>query len=267
MKSTMLTNARFKSIILFLGSALISLSLTLFLSAMTLRDFGHPGQETFFNGRSSILIVIAFALLGGLALALLIVVVWFLSRVVSKPPSVKTQSHGKGLGKSVPIAALVGTGNHTGNPEQRNALEALRDKSAQIPIDAAGELRTSIVAIQEELEDMVEDEDPSGKAHRQSLLEETDSFKKIIDGMERLSQAQTLARSLRRESLDLEPLLKIAVEKTRNTAHSRDVMFTLECEQGLTMTADADNHGKPLKQCCQGCGACRKRSPDCDAAW
>ena len=66
----------------------------------------------------------------------------------------------------------------------------------------------------------------------QSLLEETERLKKIIDGMEQLSQAQTLARALRRESFELEPLLK--------TVHRWDVKFTLECERGLIVTADAE---------------------------
>ena len=90
MKSMTLANSRLRNIILFTGSALIALSLMLFLSAMTIQKFGQSGQETFFNGRSSILIIIAFVLLGGLALTLLIFVVRTLSRPVSKPSSVHT---------------------------------------------------------------------------------------------------------------------------------------------------------------------------------
>jgi len=63
---------------------------------------------------------------------------------------------------------------------------------------------------------MLEDEDPVEKGHMQSLLEETDRLKKIIDGMEQLSRAQTLAHSLQRESFDLKQLLKTVLEKTRS---------------------------------------------------
>ncbi len=240
MKSMTLANSRLRNIILFTGSALIALSLMLFLSAMTIQKFGQSGQETFFNGRSSILIIIAFVLLGGLALTLLIFVVRTLSRPVSRPSSVQTHSQRKGSRMSALMANEDETSNRTENPESMNALEAQRYMSVQIVTDAAGELRTSVDALEEELEDMLEDEDPMEKEHMQSLLGETDRLKKIIDGMEKLSQAQALASSLQREFVALEPLLKDVMEKTRTTAQGRDVTFTLECAQGLTIYADPE---------------------------
>lgn len=231
-------NSRLKNSILFIGGALIALSLALFLGAMIVRDFGQPGQETFINGRSSILLMISFALLAGLALTLLIVLSRTLKSAVSLPASVQTRSRQKGPKTSVPEAAQ--SIEAVGRPEQQNTSEMQPDMSAQLLSETAGELRTSIGAIEEELEDMIEDEDPVGKEHMQSLFEETDRLKKIIDGMEQLSQAQALARSPRREALELEPLLKTVLEKTRNTAQGKDVTFTLECEPGLTMTADPE---------------------------
>jgi len=237
----MLANSRLNNITLVAAcSVLIVVSLVLFLSAMTLQDVGQSGRETIFSTRSSILILIAFVLLGGLALTLLIFVTRTLSMAVVMPLLGKTASARQGSRKSAPIVDADATSSSAGNPEQRDALEALRNKSVQILKDAAGELRISVGVIQEKLEEMREDEGPAEIEQMQSLLEETDRLKQIIDGMEQLSQAQTLARSLRRESFELEPLLKTVLEKTRNLAHRRDVKFTLECEQGLIVTADAE---------------------------
>lgn len=240
MKSMMHVNSRSKNIILFTGCALILLSLMLFLSALIIGDFGQSGRGAFFNGRSSIIILIAYVLLGVLALTLLIVIARTWGRAALMPHSVQARSQTRGSGKSVPIADTGETVNRLGNPEQVNDLETQRNMSVQILTDAAGELRSSVGAIQEELEDMIEDEDPAEKEHMQSLLEETGRLKKIIDGMEQLTQAQTLAHSFRKESIRLEPLLKTVLEKIRNTAHGKDVTFILECDQGLTMIADPE---------------------------
>ena len=221
----MLNNPRIKNVILFIGGAFIALSMVLFLSAVTIRDFGQPDQENFFTGRSSILLLISFVLLAGLALTLLIIITRTLNRPVSMPASVQAISRLKSLKAGLPDAT---------------ELIEVADKSAQILSDTAGELRTSVGAIEEELEDMIDDEDPVDKDHMQSLFEETDRLKKIIDGMEQLSQAQSLTRSFRKESIELEALLKAVLEKTRNTAQGRDVTFLLECEPSLTMTADPE---------------------------
>lgn len=234
----MLNNSRPQNSILYIGGALIALSIVLFLGAMTIRDFGQPGQETFINGRSGILLVISFALLAGLALTLLIVLSRTLKSAASLPASIQTRSRQKGPKAGAPDGAQ--SIEATGKPEQQSTPEMQPDMSAQLLSETAGELRTSVGAIEEELEDMIEDEDPVGKEHMQSLFEETDRLKKIIDGMEQLSQAQALARSLRKESLELEPLLKTVLDKTRNTAQGKDVTFLLACEPGLTMTADPE---------------------------
>jgi two-component system sensor histidine kinase BaeS len=124
--------------------------------------------------------------------------------------------------------------------KENTASDTKRDSPAQILSDAAGELMTSVGAIQEGLEDLIDDEDPEEKEHMQSLLEETDRLRKIIDGMEQLSQAQALARALRKESIKLEPLLNAVMEKSRLTAQGGGVTFTLECDPALGITGDPD---------------------------
>jgi two-component system sensor histidine kinase BaeS len=120
------------------------------------------------------------------------------------------------------------------------ATAAEADPSARLLSDTAGELRTSVGAIQEELEDIMDDEALADKEHMQSLFDETDRLKKIIEGMEQLSKAQALAHSLRKQSVELGPLLNAIIEKARLASPGKNITFTLECEAGLAMTADPD---------------------------
>lgn len=213
--------SRVKIIILFSGVALIALSLMLFVSAMITRDFG---QESFFSGRSSTLLIMAFAMLGGLAITLLFIV----SRTSNSPVSGDPKE--KRVKTRVPVT----------NTHQSVEGSAGPHTSAELLSETAGELRTSVGAIQEELEEILDDEIPADKEQMLSLYQETDRLRKIIDGMEQLSHAQALARSLKKEPLQLEPLLKGIIEKTRASAGDKNVTFKLECEPGLAMAGDSD---------------------------
>ena len=197
--------------LVLLSVALITLSAGLFISGMMINGL---------TGSSGWLFLPAFALLCGIAVVLTVVVARTAVSVATKPASDRR--------------AVQRTGE-TGRPTP--AGEA--DLSARLLSDTAGELRTSVGAIQEELEDII-DEAPADKEHMQSLFDETDRLKKIIEGMEQLSKAKALAHSLRKQSVDLGPLLNNIIEKTRLGAHGRDITFSLECEPGLAMTADPD---------------------------
>ena len=209
-KNNMLTSKN-RSLVL-LSIALITLSIGLFIPGMMINGLSGP---------SSWLLLLAFVLLSGIAVVLTIVVARSAVSAATKPASGRR--------------AVLRTGE-TGQPT--SAGEA--DLSARLLSDTAGELRTSVGAIQEELEDIMDDEAPADKEHMQSLFDETDRLKKIIEGMEQLSQAKALAHSLRKQSVDLGPLLNGILEKTRLSAQGRDITFSLECEPGLTMTADPD---------------------------
>jgi signal transduction histidine kinase len=196
-------NTRNKSLVL-LSKILITLSVGLFTAGMMKNDLSGPARW---------LLPTAFILASGTAMALIVVV----ARA--------------GMTKKAPVSKI-----------KQRSLDISRpiktDPSAGILSDAAGELKTSVGAIQEELEEIIDDEVPADKEHMQSLYDETDRLKKIIEGMEQLSKAQALANSLKKQSVDLAPLLNGIVEKMRGSDHGKGVAFTVECESGLTMTAD-----------------------------
>jgi signal transduction histidine kinase len=195
-----------------LSVVLITLSIGLFVPGMMINGL---------NGPSGWLLLTAFLLLAGIAVVLTVVVVRAGVGAATKP---------------IPGKRAFSRTGETNLPT--TATEA--DPSARLLSDTAGELRTSVGAIQEELEDIMDDEALTDKEHMQSLFDETDRLKKIIEGMEQLSKAQALAHSLRKQSVELVPLLNTIIEKTRLGAQGKDVTFSLECEQGLTMTADPD---------------------------
>ena len=198
--------------LVLLSVVLITLSMGLFISGMIINGL---------NGPSGWLFVPAFVLLSGTAVVLTVVVARAAASVTTKPASGR-----RAVRRTVETGGLIPV--------------AEADLSAGLLSDTAGELRTSVGAIQEELEDIMDEEAPADKEHMQSLFDETDRLKKIIEGMEQLSKAQALAHSLRKQSVDLGPLLNNIIEKTRLGAQGKDITFTLECEPGLTMTVDPD---------------------------
>ncbi len=220
----MTNNSRSKTIILIASGALIALALTLFVSAMSIRDFSQPGQD-FFSGQSNARLAVAFALLTGLSLALFMMILRTARSTVKAPGSGEARAQEQ-------------TTKKRAQAQEGAALSA--HAPSGIISDTAGELRTSVEVIQEELEEILDDEAPADKERMQTLYEETDRLKKIIAGMEELSQAQAIALSLKKESLQIEPLLKGIIAKTRQAVTDRDVTYTLECEAGLAMKGDPE---------------------------
>jgi len=208
--------SRSRAIVLIAGIVVIALSLLLFLSAMSLRDFSQPGQDLM-SGRSNARLAAAYALMTGLALALLVLIGRAASGV--SRPGVKPAA------KRSPAAE--GSAHSSDGP-------------GGIISDTAGELRTTVHVLQEELEEIIDDEVPADKEHMHLLYEETDRLAKIIDSMEQLSRAEALARAPRQETVQIEPLLSGIIEQTRLAVADRDVTYTLACEPGLVMRGDPE---------------------------
>ena len=214
-----------KSIVLFAGAALIALSALLFVRAVTTRDFGQPGVGLF-GSQSDTQLIVAFALLSGLAIALLVIVSRTWNGAASKPVSEPRQPGEK--------AAT------TERPRQRTGRSAPEpDTSSGFLPDEVGESSSSAVEMHEEPEE-ADEEIPADEEHTQSLLDESDRIKKIVEGMDELARAQALGRALKKQSIEVQPLLGGIIEKTRLLAQGRDVAFNLECEAGLTITADPE---------------------------
>jgi two-component system sensor histidine kinase BaeS len=80
----------------------------------------------------------------------------------------------------------------------------------------------------------------TGREQLQSLHEETGRLKKIIEGIEDLSQAEASSLSLKKERMKLEPFLQNIVDRFGNLFAEKRVGLELECDGGLTANADPD---------------------------
>jgi two-component system sensor histidine kinase BaeS len=222
--------------ILIAGVAVISLAALLFVNAMSISDFSPPGQD-FLSGRSDLRLAAAFLLLTGLALAQLFVLFRTGRSRGGAPGSRATRVRENAAAASAPAPEGAA---RAGDAPDVNAYA-----SGGIQSETAGELRTSVDVIQEELGEILEDEMPADDKERMHVLyEETDRLKKIIAGMEQLSQAQAIARVLRKEPVQIEPLLAGIIEQTRLAAAGKDVAYTLQCEPGLVMQGDPECIGR-----------------------
>ena len=198
------------------------------------------------KGFADIRIAIGFVLQAALAVALCL-------HIFLRTP----KSEALALGDASPREKT--TKRKTKVPENPRPGEAVPPtQSAEIITDTVGELRTSVEVMQEELEEILDEEVPADKEHMESLYQEADRLRKIIDGMEQMAQAQALARDLKKGPVQIEPLLKDIVEKTRLAVPDRDIAYSVECDSTLIMTADrecislmigniADNAAKAVK--------------------
>src|SRR3972149_2807034 len=94
--------------------------------------------------------------------------------------------------------------------ENLEKQESLRKKLIS---NVAHELRTPITAIKGEVEGMMDGLVPADKEHLNSLYEEINRIKKILEGIEDLSQAEAGAFWLRKQKIQLKPFLNSIVER------------------------------------------------------
>jgi signal transduction histidine kinase len=205
--------------ILIAGAATIVLAVALFVTAM---------GENLLSHRSKVFLIAAFLLL----LALATVLLFILMRMSGAQSDAEGQSHGRGTrrDKSAPSDEPPSAYGHGG-----------------ILSETADELRSSVDALQEELEDIIEEEAPAGKERMHVLYEETDRLQKIIAGMEQLSQSQEIARSRQKETLQIEPLLAGIIEETRAALAAKDITYSVECEPGLALFMHRESLARILR--------------------
>ncbi len=221
--------------ILIAGSIVIAVAALLFVMAMHVGDI-TPTQYDISHGRLNVMLAISFVLLIGLAIALL-----FMIYLAGRTP---TGALDYGMVRKPEHMTAIGSGTPEGerHPVAENGGKApSRDR---VLSDAAGELKTSVDAIHEELEEILDDEVPADKAHMQSIFVETDRLKKIIDSMEQLTRVQEIARLNRKELLQVGPLLEDVIEATRQAVPDKDVTYNLECEAGFAMKGDPECIGR-----------------------
>ncbi len=183
------------------------------------------GLFAFANGFADARLAIAFVLQAALAAALLL----HIFKYSKSEPTAPRET-------SLPEQAMRRIAKERACAAETPASDA----AAGMMSATAEELRTSVEVMQEELEELLDEDVPADKEHMESLYQETDRLRKIIDGMEQMAQAQALAGSLKKEPVQIEPLLQEVVQKTRIAVPDKDINYAVECDSALIMTGDAE---------------------------
>jgi len=203
--------------------------------------FLRPKKGGVFIARSNRLLLLSLLGLGGIAIVLSIV----FSRRLTNPIKGLTDAVsavGEGdLGRRVALARSDEIGRlseaFNGMAQKLEIQESLRKK---LTSNIAHELRTPLSAIRGELEGMIDGLIPADPEHLQSLYEEIGRFRRIIEGIEELSQAEASGLTLRKVSIRLRPFLLNIAERYQKMFDDKGVALELHCEQETMVDADPD---------------------------
>jgi two-component system sensor histidine kinase BaeS len=121
--------------------------------------------------------------------------------------------------------------------ENLERQESLRKKLIS---NVAHELRTPITAIKGEVEGMMDGLVMTDKEHLHSLYEEINRIKKILEGIEDLSQAEASAFWLRRQKIQLKPFLKSIIERFNRLFFDKGLTFEFSNNEEIVINADPD---------------------------
>lgn len=131
--------------------------------------------------------------------------------------------------KSVPATAVSRSGLNTGTPV-----------AVQEEIAGVEPALSMADGTEEESASMPDDPLDEDDDDMHPLAGDSDRISKIVKGLDGLARAHALRGALQPQSLELSPYLNNIVEEARQSFPGSDVTFTVECGNGLSMTADPE---------------------------
>ncbi len=200
-----------------------------------------PRKEGVFVERSDELLMLSLVALGSIALILSIVVSRRLTNPIKRltkaardisSGNLKSRVNIAGKGE---IATLAESFNH-----MAQTLEGQESLRRKLTANIAHELRTPISAIRGELEGMMDGFIPVGKETLQSLYAEIGRLRKIIEGIEELSQAEAGSRYLKKSVFPLRQFLEGITSRFGRLFEEKGVGLELVCNEGISINADPD---------------------------
>jgi two-component system, OmpR family, sensor histidine kinase BaeS len=204
-------------------------------------SFLRPQKEGLFVARSNDLLLISLLVLGGVALLLSIIFsrrltnpIKGLTRAASDISSGNLKSRVSIAGRDE-IARLSDAFNRMAHTLEMQ--ESLRKKMTS---NIAHELRTPISAISGELEAMIDGMIPVDPEGLESLLAEIGRLRKIIEGIEELSQAEASSRYLKKRVLPAAQFVEGICSRLRLLFEEKGVSLELFCDASVTLHADPD---------------------------
>lgn len=203
--------------------------------------FLRPQKERIFIGRANRLLLLSLLTLGGLALVLSVV----FSRRLTRPiEGLTTAAQAIERGDLSRRVRISGQDEISKLAEAFNRMartlhiqESLRKK---LTSNIAHELRTPLTIIRGELEAMMDALIPLDREHLQSLHAEIVRMRKIIEGLEDLSQAEASVLNLNLQPVTLRAFLQNMLERFNTIARERGITIGIRCDEGLSLRADPD---------------------------
>ncbi|MGQ9571462.1 MAG: sensor histidine kinase [Thermodesulfovibrionales bacterium] len=203
--------------------------------------FLYPGKEFFFIERSNrFLILSLFAV--GCAVALFSII---FSRKLTEPIKRLDQA-----ASSISAGDLKSRVKISGSDEIKRLSETFNRMAENLEkqdllrkkliSNVAHELRTPITVIKGEVEGMIDGLVQPDKEHLLSLYEEINRIKKILDGIEDISQAEAGAMWIKRQKVQLNPFLKNIAEKFSRLFLEKGITFKFISSDEIELIADPD---------------------------
>jgi two-component system, OmpR family, sensor histidine kinase BaeS len=200
-----------------------------------------PKRERVYIERSNTFLLIALGVLGGLVVLLSVVFSNRMTRPLKKMATVAASISDGDFSKRVDVTAQdeLGRLSRAFNrmADTLQTQELLRKK---LIANAAHELRTPLTAIQGEIEGMMDGLIPVNKEQLQSLREEAERLRKMLEGMEELTQAQASRLALRKKPVEMRPFLENIAERIARQAVEKGIVVLLECQEETKAYADPD---------------------------
>jgi signal transduction histidine kinase len=104
--------------------------------------------------------------------------------------------------------------------------------------DVSHELRTPITVIQGNVEGILDGMYPADEARLQSILEETQILSRLVDDLRTMAQAESGSLQLRREPVDLAPLIQDVVSGFGDQAREKGIHLEMELADMDSISAD-----------------------------
>jgi len=190
--------------------------------------------------RSNRFFLLSILLLGGISLLLSLI----FSRKLTDPIK-KLTAAAKGISEGNVKSRVTVKGKDemsdlakTFNSMAEN-LEVHESLRRKLTSNIAHELRTPITAMRGEIEGMLDGLIKTDRERLQSLLEETERLKHIIEGLEELSRAEASILGLRKQSIELKPFLTGIKGRFEKLFIDKGVTLKLECDE-MSLYADPD---------------------------
>jgi len=200
-----------------------------------------PEKELIFVERSNKFLLLSLFAVGGAAILFSIIFSSKLTKPIKKLESATKAISEGDLKRRVEVFGMdeISRLSETFNKMAQH-LEKQESLRKKLISDVAHEIRTPVSAVRGEVEGMIDGLIPADKKHLQSLYEEINRLRNILEGIEDLSQAEASASWLRKQIIKLSPFLDNIVERFTKAFLDKDVAFEIHCDEELTLNADPD---------------------------